>query len=631
MSKKCFSRTALSITPALLASALLSTQQSVAAQNDIVVTANRMETPLSQTGSSITVITSDAIANSQKSSVVELLRTVPGLSVSQAGTHGVASVFMRGAESGHTKVLIDGITANDPADGNRAFNFAHLSLVNIDRIEILRGPQSTLYGSDAMGGVINIITKKGLRTTEANLNAEAGSFATFNQSANLAGGSDAINYSFGINHTKTDGISAATTQNGNGERDGSENTTLSTRVGIIINDQLDFDFIGRWQHATYDLDDYDNTTYAFMDDLNHTADDKQQMIRLAANLALFEDRWLQTWGASFTRNNRVDQDAGSDTAQITDIAFRDEFSSRTLKADWQNTLILNTTNTLITGIETGTEEASTLNHFGDLPKHRITTNSFYIQDSVQPIEQLNGTIGARIDDNEEFGSETTYRVTLSYQALDSTRLFGSYGTGFKAPTVFQLYAPTYGNSQLNAETSTGFDAGIEQNITRSAIITLTYFNNEFDDLISYDYVQSRYLNITQASTSGLETQAQYQPIEALTITIGYTYTDTENKQNHQRLLRRPQHQANLDLAFQYDERTFFNVDTRYIGQRDDYGYPSAIALDDYILVNLRMSHQLNPRVKVFGKLENLFDEDYEEIKGYGTQGTGAYVGATLSL
>ncbi len=639
MSKKHFAGISLAFTPALLTLAIAaqaqaktstpSTDASLGA--DILVTANRLEMPASRTGSSVTVIPASVIERSQKTTVVELLRTLPGLSVSQSGTGGTASVFIRGANSGHTKVLIDGIDANDPVDGNRAYNFAHLSLTNIERIEILRGPQSTLYGSDAMGGVINIITKKGQRTTEGGLGIEAGSFGTFNQNAHLSGGNDRANYALAVGHTRTDSISAAASKAGNREKDGNENTTLSGRAGFIINDQLDIELLGRTQHAVYDLDDYDNLSFQFMDDHNHVADDKQQLLRLAANLALFEDRWTQTLGVSLTKNDRIDQDNGSDPAQPADTFFRDEFHGRTLKGDWQHRLQLSDSNTLIGGLESATEEAFTINQYGNLPKHRITTQSLYLQDSFQLIELIDGTLGARHDDNEDFGSQTTYRATLSYQALAGTRLFTTYGTGFKAPSIFQLYAPGYGNKALQAETSNGFDAGVEQQLTDSLALKLTYFQNDFDDLISYDYVASKFINVAAAKTSGAEFELTAQPGENVQISASYTYTDTEDKSNGKRLLRRPLHKAATDIAYQLNPQTEIAIGANYTGTRDDIGFPTNVELDDYVLIDLRLNHQASKAVKLFGRIENLFDEDYEEVRGYGTRGLGAYAGVSLDF
>ena len=311
----------------------------------VVVTATRTNTELRDVGSSITVITAEEIAARQQFEVADLLRDVPGVDVVQSGGIGsTTSVFIRGAASDQTLVLIDGIEMNDPSSPGNGFDFANLMTDDIERIEILRGPQSTLYGSNAIGGVINIITRKGKGDPRLALSAQGGSYGTYRVGGSVNGATDLINYNLSVSHLETKSFSAADQRlQGNKENDAYKNTTVNTGLGITPLDNLDIQWNLRYSNAEKDLD---NCGGAFCDNLFRDSNNQQLNTGLKATLGLFDDLWEQTLAATYTYSDRVNRDSDP----FAFIPFS-EFEGNRFKINWQNNFKLHETNTLTLGIE----------------------------------------------------------------------------------------------------------------------------------------------------------------------------------------------------------------------------------------------------------------------------------------
>jgi vitamin B12 transporter len=610
---------------------------------EVVVTATRIETASREVGSSITVITNQQIEERQNTTVLEVLRTVPSLDVVQlGGPGGQTSVFIRGAKSEHTLVLIDGVEMNDPITPGRSYDFANLTTDNIESIEIIRGPQSTLYGSDAIGGVINIITKKGKGKPRGFVSAEGGSFNTFREKAGVSGGNQWANYSLGISRWDTNGISAANEKDGNHEKDDYENTSISTRLGVTPTENSDADFVLRYINARADIDNYGGVGG---DDPNNTADLEQLFFRTQVRLSLFNDLWEQKLGFSLTD---LDRDYHNDTdADHPSDLDRSSYYGKILKFDWQHNLYLHETNTLTLGIE-NEEEKGKSKYYSESAwgpytsnfKEKIAqTTGYYLQDQIKLWDSWFTTLGVRLDDHSRFGSETTYRITSAYLIQQTgTKLKGSFGTGFKAPTLYQLYSQ-YGNQNLDPEESTGWDIGVEQSLfDKKLILGATYFSNEFDELIEfvgYESGTSKYINVAEAEARGVEVFASVCPIDDLTFLASYTYTDTEDKATGKDLLRRAKNKFGLDVNYRFIGKGNVNLGLVYVGKRDDNDYSSwpakRVELDDYLLANLAASYDITRNIQIFGRAENLLDEDYEEVKGFGTPGISAYAGGKLSF
>jgi vitamin B12 transporter len=609
----------------------------------VVVTATRVETPIEEIASSITVISSKEIERKQKTTVLEALRDIPGLDVVQTGGVGsYTSIFLRGANSEHTLVMIDGVEVNDPISPGRSYDFTHLTVDNIERIEIIRGPQSTLYGSDAIGGVVNIITKKGEGKPKFFLSAEGGSFTTFRETTGISGGNKWVNYSFALSRFDTEGISAASKKDGNYERDGYENTSLSARLGFTPMDNLDIDFILRYIDAKTELDNF-----AGGDDPNYVQKSNQFLFKTQVGLSLFEQVWAQKLGFAVNTHDR--ETKNKKDPQHPFDSERGQYDGQLIKFDWQHNIQLHKTNGLTFGLEYEEEEGKSRYYWESqwgpgeslFPKKTANIKGYYIQDQIKLWDRFFATLGVRMDDHSRFGSETTYRIAPAYLIKETgTKIKGTFGTGFKAPSLYQLFAPAtlwgpIGNKNLKPEKSKGWDFGIEQELLKKRVaLGATYFRNDFEDLIQFDSAQG-YINIAKAKTEGVELFASAKPMDDLTLRINYTYTDTEDKTTGETLIRRPENKIGFDLNYRFLNDGNVNLGVVYVGKRDDLDFSTSpsrrVKLDPYTLVNLAVSYDINKNFKLFGRIENLFDKEYEEVKGFGTPGLSFFVGTKLSF
>ncbi|MFH1245807.1 MAG: TonB-dependent receptor, partial [Candidatus Omnitrophota bacterium] len=466
---------------------------------EVVVTATKTEGYQSQTGSSTTVITAEDIKKTGKTTVQEVLRAVPSIAVTRNGAFGGSTlVYLRGAKPGHTLVLIDGIEVNDPMSADRSFNFAHLTTDNIERIEVVRGAQSPLYGSDAIGGVINIITKKGQGRPQWEIASEGGSYNTFKETAGLSGGAEKLNYSFLASYMNSDGISKAANT---AEKDDYANTALSSRIGYQIFDDARVNLVLRWTDTVTGLDDG-----AYEDDPNYTA----WWRNLAAKLSLTQavTSW---WGhnLSFAYNDvsRKDRDE-KDNVDTTEDK-QSWFKGDNKKMEWQHNFSPVNWDTLTCGFEYEEERGSSYNRsravITKFDRKSVNNKGYYLQNQFKLGDVFFVTPGLRIDDHELFGAEPTYKVSAAYIISPTrTRLKTSWGTGFKAPSLYQLYS-SYGNTSLSPDESESFDCGLEQHFCGDRIFCdLTYFQNDFRNMIEWDSAASKYKNVDNAETAGWE-------------------------------------------------------------------------------------------------------------------------------
>jgi len=607
---------------------------------EVVVTANRLDTAPEKVGSSQTVITREQLERMQVNTLFDALRSVPGVDVARSGGRGAdASVFLRGANSSQTLVLIDGVEVNDPISTTRSFNFTDLTTDNIERIEIVRGPQSTLYGSDAIGGVINIITRRGEGDPEMSLSLEGGSFNTWRGRFHAGGGSDTVNWSLGASREDSDSISAADEAAGNTEKDGYENTTASARLGFTPADNLGINVIARYTDSAFDLDNFGG---AYGDDPNNVGDQTQLVLRTEAELTLLDELWQQKLGVSLIDIGR-DYYNGFDAANPDDMA-ESEYNGSMFKIDWQHNLRFSESNTLTIGLETEEEKGdstySSASAYGPyssvFEEQTARTTGYFVQDSIAVADRWFTTLGVRLDDHDRFGSEVTWRATTACLFPDSgTTARGSLGTGFKAPSLYQLFSE-YGSLDLEPEESLGWDVGLEQADPMGyGSVGVTWFANDFDNLLDFDPVTYVYVNIAEARTQGLEVYATAGIGDTLDLSASYTYTDTEDESTGEDLLRRARHKWGINANYGFLEKGNANLDLLWVGKRWDTDFStwpaSRVELDSYLLVNLAGSWDVNEHWQVFGRLENLLDEDYQQVLGYGTYGFSGYLGLKFSL
>lgn len=590
---------------------------------EVVVTATKIPTAEKELGSSVTVITEEEIKAKGYSTVKEVLKGTVGLDVVSTGGPGSqTSVFLRGANSYHTLVLIDGMEVGDPSQAQRQFNFANLTVDNIERIEIVRGPQSVLYGADAMGGVIHIITKKGVKKPYIYLGAEGGSYSTARQFAGLGAANDRADFSFAFSHIRAEGFSAADADlPGNTEDDAWEDFTVSSRLGIVPTDWLDMGLNFRLHDGMTELD---NGGGPNRDREDYRLEKQEFFLRPHMTVTAFDGLWEQSLAYGLTTHSRAYKD---------DPWGDSHYDGEKHEISWQHNLYLHKTNTLTAGFEYEKEAMESADPWSRLDRSAYTY-SLFAQDQIKLFDISFTTVGARWDRHREFGDHTTFRVTQAF-VIDKTgtTVRGSVGTGFRAPSLYELYAPNWGNPGLDPEESIGWDVGVEQSLFDDRItVGVTYFHNEFDDLIIWN---QGYMNVEEAKTLGIESFIEVIPFADLSARVTYTYTDTEDDQG-ERLLRRPMNKVGLTICYRFlDERGIANLDLLYVGERDDKDFTvwpaRRVELGDYVLVNLSGSFAVHKYLELFARVENLFDEDYEEAFGYGTPGISAYGGVKVNI
>ncbi|MEA2078395.1 MAG: TonB-dependent receptor [Pseudomonadota bacterium] len=623
--------------------------------DDLVVTATRLATPRGEVASSVTVITAEDIERRQFRSVAHALRSVPGLHVVQSGGPGQqTSVFMRGANSNHTLVLIDGIEATDPSSPAGAVDFSNLWLDNIERIEIVRGPQSTLYGSDAIGGVIHITTRRGEGKLHGAGKLEGGSDNTVNQQASAAGSTDRVNYSVGVTHVDTDGDSVTPRRLRNGvsaEDDNYENWTTSARLGMAVSDRLEVTFFGRYIDSETDLDpELEMFGFGTTEDRDARLDQTEYLLRGEAKAQLLDGLWEATFSTSysdFDRKNRNDRQSPTETLTRT------TFDGDKLKFELKNDFYLMDAHVMTLGLETEKEnmDSGGFSDFGGFIVGEETdadarNDAVYAQDQFSYGNRVFGTAGLRYDDHDGFGSEVTYRLAPVYVHRETnTRLKASVGTGFKAPTLFQTdgFTPNNfgsfyrGNPDLDPEESFGWEIGIEQAFWDERLnVGVTWFKSDIDDLMQvvFDpFFNSTYENIDEADIQGAETFIHVQPLESLAVRLDYTYTDAEDDDTGEQLLRRAKHKLDLDVEFRPLSRASINLAVNYVSDYKDISRESAgtIKGDDYAVLDIAADYQLNKQWRLFGRVENATDEHYEPADGFQASDRGLFAGAELKL
>ena len=611
------------------------TEQNPINLNDsIAVTANRTPTPLAEIASSITVISREEIEKSQSAFVAHILRNVPGLDVVQSGGAGkFTSVFIRGANTHHTLVLLDGIPLNDPSSPNNAANLSTLMTANIERIEILRGPQSVLYGPEAIGGVIQIFSKAGESAKNVSVSSEGGSFDTYNLTGNISGSLDKLGYALSAERFKTNGISSAGESFGGIEDDGYENTGLSSRLDYSLNQLLRFNLTGRFTDSKSDLD----KTGAPFDDPNFITSQKEQQYSVRLVRQLPNSKSNQQLLFYLGNIARTSSDI-FDPAHPSDSEFTETTGHR-IGASLQQTIQLNRFNSFSAGIETERSSFSSdlffRSMFGDFADHvggkTSWTRGIFVFDQLHIKEKVFLTLGGRLDEHKQFGATGTYRFTAAY-LLDKTgtRFRGVIGTGYKAPSVFQLYHPSpyIGNSNLVPEKSRGWEIGVEQELKRDvASVSVTYFDNNFEDLIVG--IQ----NVAEATSNGIEASLDLKTANFLS-RLDYTYCDSKDKSSEDVLIRRPKHKLVLSAEYKFTDRLFLNFTARHTGSREDLDFsqfPSPrVALKEYTVVNLAGSYLINKNLEITGRVDNLFDEEYQEVYSYGNIPLSVHAGIKLS-
>lgn len=616
-------------------------------QYDLVVTATRVETPGREVASSVTVITAAELARTRRTTVLDALRDVVGLSIVQNGGPGAtASVSIRGANNEHTLVLLDGVALNDPVNPSRSYDLAHLSLAQVERVEVLRGPQSPLYGSDAMGGVINIITRKGRGRPRLSLSASGGSYGTAGADAGLSGSSGRADYALGLSALSTAGVSAASSRYaGNSEKDGYRNLTLSGRAGYALRPNLDLDLTVRAVSARTEIDAFGGP---YGDDPNDVQDYRSALARVLLRGLFLGQRWEQKLSLSWVGSDRKLANPADAAHPLSSESA--DYASGLVQADWQNNLFLSPSQTLTAGLEFGRErgrsdyvsEGPDGVYDSSFPAERAEVAGFYVQDQWKVRDAFFLASGARLDVHSRTGAALTYRVAPAFVIeRTGTKLRATLGTGFKSPSLYQLFAPPtawgpVGNAGLRPERVTGWDAGIDQDVLAGRLrFGLTYFADAFRDLIDFDYVAG-YVNIGRASTSGLELSLDARPRgpdRPLSFRAAYTRLKARDEVSGEALLRRPRDKFTTECGTRLFRRFDVAVSLLVVGPRPDRDYSAppypTVALPGYVLLNAVLSMPASPSLDLFVRLDNILNTRYETVWGYGTYGFSLVAGVRL--
>jgi len=611
-----------------LATSALSQAQRTATQapqelEPMVITATLTPTPLSRTTASVTVISREQIAAQKAASVTELLRQIPGVHIDQPGARGsISSVYLRGGDPSFTQVLIDGIKVNDPTNNRGgSFDFSTLNTDHIERIEIVRGPLSAVHGSEALSGVINIITREGGETPAADMQVSAGRFGHVRTLGQARGRLGELDYALSGSYLD------------NGEPvEGSEliNKTFQANMGLPITDSIELR--GVWRYA-------DTHSEAFPDAsggpdlavLREVAERDAQELTLGLTLAHDLLAWW-TYDFHFSLYNRQEESTSPGVAPGPGNTFGVP-GSESDTTFWRYELTLRHQFAVMHGMqfaagaqaqfEEGDSDGS-LTFIGptNFDVSRDTWAPFFeVQLSLLPGLLVQG--GVRVDLPEGFNTEVSPRVGMSYtMAATNTTLRANWGEGFKVPSFYSLSDPIVGNPDLQPETSHSIDAGVTQALWDNRFtLSTTYFYNRFHDLIDFDTATFRLVNRDKVTTQGVELSLHVQPWSALGFTAQMTYLDTNIEASSTELRNRPKWRGGFAILWRPIAALDINVSTLIVGESLDFSVPAGERdLDAYSRTDLAVTWTVVPTFQLFVKVDNLFDADYEEAIGFPAPG-----------
>jgi vitamin B12 transporter len=590
----------------------------------VVVTATRIETPVAEVGASITVVNGEDFQTYHYATVDEALRNVPGLAVTRSGSLGkLSSVFIRGANSNQVQILVDGVRVKSPTTGQA--DLSDISPDLIERIEIIRGPQSTLYGADAIGGVVNIITRRGRGPFSASIQQEAGNYDTLASRASASGTYKIVDYALSASHLES---------NGQFKNDNSDINALNARLGLSLPWQSSIAFVARYNKTDTGLP----VKFVFPppQPINPIIDPNQKQQSETLLMSLEARTRPVPWWESRARLSRYTNDLGfqdsPDPGFTFESPFRSQIDVERREAEWVNAFHLGRWSTSTIGIEYRRETGENKGVF-----HAATeTWSTFFEEQLRFFDRLFVTGGFRVEDHSVFGSATTGRGSIAYVVKEwGTRLRGSAGSGFRAPTINDLFFPDFSNTGLKPERSVSWDAGVEQKLWQNRIrLGVTYFHTDFTDLIKFVPLDvfpfAAVTNVGRARSQGLEFTSEADLLPTLTGTANYTYTETKDLTTGHPLPRVPRHSWNLGLTWEPIRRlSLFTQLYIRSSQFDNFG---DIFNRGYTRVDVGGQYRILDRygvlqaLEVTARVQNLFNEHYAEVHGFPALGTNFLLG-----
>jgi vitamin B12 transporter len=631
------------ILSATLATTARADELATSSTDTIVISATRTDQPLELTGQSLSVITAQQLADQQILVVSDALAQTPGLTVVRNGAAGqTTSIGLRGAPSGQTLVLVDGMRINDPSAPDGSAILADLLASNLERIEVLRGPQSTLYGSDAIGGVVNLISRHGSASgCGLSGSAEAGSQRSYRANVAACGSAGALDYSAALNSFHTDGISAADVRAGNSEADGYRNLGASANLRWHAGASLSFDLRGYYIEARSDFDGYPPPDYNFQDTAEY-GKDRLLAAYLGANLrsGRFSQRLAVT--SSFSDRRNFDP---------TLVVVEDFYSKGDAqRLEYQGVFDIASSEQLTFGAETQRTRLKTAapSSFDPdpLPVRGATRiDGFYLQYQATVLRALTLTSGLRRDHDTDFGAHTSLKVSAAWQLPGgSTVLRANYGDGFKAPTLYELFSP-YSNplAALRPEIAHGWEVGADQRLFGGrAQLGVSWFERRTHDQIDFyscfGVVSAAcavrpfgyYDNIDRSAARGAELQWSLQFTPAWSLRGNFTRLKAIDLVSGYDLARRPRSAASLSLQWLPAAAWSTGLAVAYTGARYDDAYAS-VPLPGVALLNVYAAHDFPAHCSLYARVENLADRRYEPVAGYGATPRSFAVGVRAAL
>jgi vitamin B12 transporter len=611
--------------------------------DQVVVTAGRAADKLSEVPVSMTVITAETLRQRQAVVVSDLLSRTPGVTVTRnGGVGGSTQVRIRGAETDQTAVLIDGVKLNDPSTTGGGYNFATLLAGDVDRIEVLRGPQSTLWGSQAIGGVVSMITKTPDGPLSGDAVVEGGSRATAYARVGVGAGGAWGGWRLAAGSYTTAGVSNFDEAMGGKEKDGYHNTAVSGRVDLNVTDWASLDARLSYAAGRNEFDGFPAPAFAFADTAEY-GKTKELVSYLGARLSNFDGALNSRIGYSYTQ---TDRDNYNPDQAVTTKTFDARGTDNSL--EYQGTWTINPVWRAVFGAETERSWFRTAapSDFDPSPtpgRHAASMDSVYGQLRAKLVEGLTLTGGVRHDDHDTFGGATTFQAGAAWSPNAGTTVFrANYGEGFKAPSLYQLYSDygtvtlaKYGVPELKPEEAKSWDLGVEHAVLDGRLRgSIIYFDRDTTnqiDFLSSNAVPSGgyYANTAKARTKGVELEGSFEVNSALTLSGNYTSMDPVNRSpgaNYGKdLTRRAGETASADAELNLQNGLTAGLTMQYVG----YSFDNAAntrRLKSYVLTDVRIAYPINDTFELYGRVENLFDQQYETLYRYGTLGRGAFAG-----
>lgn len=562
----------------------------------ILVYGGLLPTTLEATGATIEVLDSEDLKEGG-ASVADALAVLPGVSLSANGGLGTrSSIRVRGLDGTYLGVRVDGIEVTDPSSTQTSFNFGTLTSGTLDRVTLIKGTQSALYGSDAIAGVIDIQTWRPTRDgASGRTTLEYGSYNTRTATSSVGFRDDRIELAFSLSRVATDGFSARSSDT---EDDGFDQSSANVFAAYQLTDAVRVGVSGLWSDGTSEFDRSSS---------NSTGSTEEVRSGLRVFTEVSQGAWEHEFSVSGFRSDRFDADG-----------FTKEFIGERLKAEYVGQVELTSATALAFGID-WTEERASL----DGTEFEASNTAAFAEIKHAPRDDLELSANLRYDDFSDFDGQFSGRAALAWTATDATTVRTSFGTGYRAPSLYERFGP-YSGPNLAPETSRSFDLGVEHRIGETAMLRATAFYIEIDNLIQYSTATSSYAQVPGTTASkGLELSGSYSFSDRLSFTGNYTYTLAKN--DGVRLARVPRHELSMAADFDVTDRLSSTLRVTHVADVLD-GFGTLTPLADYTVVDLSAQYDLTDRTNAYVSLRNLTDETYETVRGYNTSGRALYVG-----